>query len=146
MKTINKKCILNCVGICLLACVLLLAACASTRNESIATLHNSRNSLDWDGVYSGIIPSASGSGIQVRIVLNLNYTFELRYFYIDRSESDMIINGTFNWNDAGSIITLNTDRAPPHYQVGENFLRQLDLQGRVISGSLAENYILRKEL
>jgi len=133
----------------LLCFVIMTAACTSTGTsteyEYIATLHNSRLSLDWGGAYSGIIPSASGSGIHVRIILNYDYTFELQYNYIDRNGISLIINGTFIWNDAGSVITLDTDVIPPHYQVGEHFLRQLDMQGRAITGVLAENYILRKE-
>jgi uncharacterized lipoprotein NlpE involved in copper resistance len=133
MKTINKKCIFNCVGICLLACVLLLSACASIRSNQ-----------EWSGTYSGTIPSASGSGIQVRMILNPNNTFELHYTYIDRSDNDFVVRGSFTWNSAGNTITLNTDRVPPHYQVGQNYLRQLDLQGRPITGNLSENYVLRK--
>ena len=131
-------------GICLLLLILLMTACATTNSATNATPHNSRDSLDWDGVYFGVIPSASGSGIQVLIVLNRDYSFSLQYHYIDRDGSDLVVTGTFRWNEAGSIITLDTNIVPPYYQVGENFLRQLDVRGRVITGNLAENYILQK--
>jgi len=111
--------------------------------------HNSRNSLTWWGVYEGIVPSASCCGINVRITLNRDYTFELRYEYLG-ADAVFTVTGTFRWDDAGRNITLEKDglplRYPPFYQVGENFLRQLDMQGNPVVGTLADFYILQKTI
>jgi len=120
------------------------ATCFRDAFRATCALDNSRSKLDWDGVYTGIIPSASGSGIQVRIVLNKDNSFVMQYYYIDRDGADFTQSGTFSWNEDGSVITLDTESIPPYYQVGENFLRQLDLQGNIITGNLAENYVLGK--
>jgi len=125
----------------LLLYALAMGACASS--ASVAT-HNSRNSLDWTGTYSGLIPSASGSGIEVRLTLNTNSTYVLNYHYVGRADPDFSSTGSFTWNNAGSIITLDSITGPQQYQVGENMLRQLDMQGKVITGNLADMYILRK--
>ena len=144
-----------------LACLPMLFAlgCAHTNNYAPALddaayfggpfYHNSRNSLTWWGVYEGIIPSASGSGIKVRITLNRDYTFALSYEYLGRDNGVFSADGTFRWDDAGRNIKLeglgdSPFRYPPHYRVGEMFLRQLDMDGNPIVGELAENYILRK--
>ena len=135
MKHIYKQCL----GV-LLACTLVMGACASG-----ASAHNSRNSLDWAGTYAGHTPSASGMGIEVRLTLNEDGAYALHYHYVGQAEPDFMFTGNFTWDDAGSVITLDFDSGPCYYQVGENMLRQLDLNGRVITGNLAEMYVLRKE-
>ena len=151
MKT-PKTAYLTLVAILL---TLILGSCvhsnryAPAHDITIETYHNSRNSLTWWGVYEGIIPSASGSGINVRITLNRDYTFELSYEYIGRDDSVSTASGTFRWDDAGRTITLQGRDGfpfhyPAHYQVGEMFLRQLDMDGNPIEGQLAKHYILQK--
>ena len=136
-----------------LAAVLLafgIGACASGGGAVPAEgpfYHNSRNSLDWWGVYEGTVPAASGAGIDVRLTLNRDYTFVLRYDYAGRDGS-ATVSGTFRWDDAGRAVTLEGPDGlpfgyPPFYQVGEGFLRQLDLEGNPVTGALEEHYILR---
>jgi len=138
-----------------------LGACASnqatqavegTAADEVITetfYHNSRNSLTWWGVYEGIIPSASGQGIKTRITLNRDYTFELWYEYLGTVASRtggnvFTTTGTFQWDDTGSKIMLEGRNCPPFYQVGEHFLRQLDIYGNIIVGGLGDHYILQK--
>jgi uncharacterized lipoprotein NlpE involved in copper resistance len=121
-----------------------LSSCLS--NKGVDKDHNARNSLDWYGVYTGTIPSASGPGIDVRLKLNKDQSFELNYKYLDRPGSPVDWAGTFQWDDTGSIITLSVKDVPPYYKVGENKLIQLDMSGKRISGKLADNYVLKKEL
>jgi uncharacterized lipoprotein NlpE involved in copper resistance len=121
-----------------------LGSCLS--NKMIDKDHNARNSLDWDGVYTGTIPSASGPGIDVRLKLNNNQSFELSYKYVDKPGGPVNWTGSFKWDDEGSIITLDIKDVPPYYIVGENKLIQLDMNGKKISGKLADSYVLKKEL
>jgi uncharacterized lipoprotein NlpE involved in copper resistance len=108
--------------------------------------HGSRNSLNWDGVYAGTIPSASGSGIEVTITLRQDSTYVLRYHYVGRQGSgDFTTAGTFEWDEAGGVITLDARDIPPHYRVGENRLIQLDMAGQPITGMLADDYVLEKQ-
>jgi len=107
--------------------------------------HNSRIAVDWAGTYSGTLPAADGPGIIVEITLDWDETFEVSYQYLSHPEDVFAFNGRFSWDDAGRTITLDTDRIPNHYQVGENILFQLDLEGNRITGELAEMYILTKE-
>jgi len=121
-----------------------LGSCLS--NRGLNDTHNSRNSLDWQGVYTGTIPSASGSGIDVRLKLNADQSFELRYEYIGRSDGAYNLTGSFQWDKKGNIVILKTDDVPPYYKVAENMLLQLDMKGNPISGNTALDYILKKEL
>ena len=129
---------------------------------------NAFSSLDWAGIYRGVIPSAAGMGILVQ--LELDYTpdegsFVLRAQYLtDDGDVDDIaaawdleewgdevatFEGSLSWPEFGNRNVIELGGAaergwPPFYHVGESFLRQLDLSGGTITGELAESYILTK--
>ena len=126
------------------ALMLVMTACASTR--AIDAAHNSRNSLNWEGEYYGVIPAADGPGIEVTIVLRSDLTFTAQYVYIDREDSEFSEAGSFVWDKAGRKITLGTEAIPSQYQVGEGQLIQLDMDGKPITGILANNYVLRQRM
>jgi uncharacterized lipoprotein NlpE involved in copper resistance len=119
-----------------------LSSCLPKRG--IVDTHNSKISLDWEGVYTGTIPSASGPGIDVRLKLNMDQSFELTYEYLDRDNEPFNWTGSFQWDDTGNIITLGIEDVPSYYKVAENKLIQLDMEGEPISGELADNYELKK--
>jgi uncharacterized lipoprotein NlpE involved in copper resistance len=134
------------IGLFLLMTIIVilgLSSCLS--NKGSADTHTSKLSLNWDGVYTGIIPSASGNGIDVRLKLNLDQTFELSYKYLDKPDGQFNWKGSFQWDKSECVITLDIADAPPHYKVAENKLIQLDMKGKPISGKLADNYMLWKE-
>jgi uncharacterized lipoprotein NlpE involved in copper resistance len=97
---------------------------ATAVGDTISTdMHNSQNSLDWQGTYKGILPCADCKGVQS--------VFEEK--------------GTFTWNESGSIISLKDLKENSNqYKVGENTLTQLDLEGKVILGETASMYVLKK--
>jgi uncharacterized lipoprotein NlpE involved in copper resistance len=102
-------------------------------------------SLDWNGTYKGMIPCADCEGIETWLTLNLDKTYLLKTKYKGKSESVQENSGKFNWNSAGSIITLGgVVNAPNQYLVGEGKLFQLDMSGKRITGNLSGNYELTK--
>jgi len=107
-------------------------------------IHNSRISLDWNGVYTGTIPAADGPGINVRMQLNVDNTYELTYDYVDRPDSEFTNTGSFRWDDTGNVIILDVTNAPSHYKVAQNKLIQMDMEGNPITGDLADYYVLTK--
>jgi copper homeostasis protein (lipoprotein) len=121
-----------------------LHSCSSSQTSS----HNSQNSLDWKGVYSGITPCADCEGILTRLTLGDNNTYTLQRRYLGKSEEVLAASGSFEWNKEGNRVTLKNvadGTAPVFYQVGENRLTQLDLDGNAITGQLAGMYVLSKE-
>lgn len=112
--------------------------------EKVDKEHNAQNSLDVDGTYAGIIPSASGEGIDVVIALSGD-TYTKKITYIGKKNSTTETKGNFSWDESGSIITLKGEDVPNQYFVGENVLIQLDIEGKRITGELADNYKLTKE-
>lgn len=107
--------------------------------------HNSRNSLDWNGVYEGTLPCADCEGIETSITLMDELTFTRSRIYLEKDDQIYSDQGKFTWDDQGSVITLTAeDGSTQSYQVGENVLFYLDRDGNRIEGELAERYRLEK--
>jgi copper homeostasis protein (lipoprotein) len=112
-------------------------------NQSMAS--NSKNSLDWKGVYKGITPCADCEGIETSITLKSDETYKRSIKYLGKEDNYFFDEGIFVWNEAGSKVTLEAkDGNTQQYQVGENVLFHLDQDGNRITGDLAENYKLAK--
>ena len=115
--------------------------------QKIVIGDNSANALDWPGVYSGLLPCADCEGLLTTITLNKDKTFKRVTTYKGKDSLPFEESGKFNWDNTGSIIMLQgITNAPSYYQVGENQLVQLDMQGKKIDGKLADLYILKKTI
>jgi len=115
------------------------------QDNNIVTVHNSMNSLDWAGTYTGIIPCADCEGISVSITLNLDETYQVSYLYLGKGDNIPVsFSGKFSWDEAGGTITLDSEEIPSRYKVGENRLIQLDMEGNLITGEFADKYVLEK--
>lgn len=107
--------------------------------------HNSRNALDWEGAYSGVLPCADCEGIDTTINLHMDGTFERAVRYLGKESATRTDTGTFSWDATGTRISLNSDtQEVMNIQVGENRLFHLDQDGRRIEGALSAHYILHK--
>ncbi len=115
--------------------------------DTINTGDNSETSLDWDGVYVGTTPCANCEGIETELTLGKDKTFVLKTKYIGKgAEKINTEKGTCSWDESGSVIVLNgLEHKPNQYKVGENHLVQMDMQGKIVEGSLASKYILQKK-
>ena len=109
--------------------------------------HNAKNSLDYIGMYQGVVPCADCEGIETTLVLADESSYVLKTKYLGKK--DIKINeqkGTYAWNEMGNTVILaGIENAPSNYFVGENFLVQLDIEGNKITGDLADKYILQKQ-
>ncbi len=122
-------------------------ACNSLK-KSVDTEHSNNISLDWQGVYTGVLPCADCEGIQTVIHLDSNSNYQLETTYLDKPDKTETKKGTFSWDKDGGKITLDNlskTSYPVYYAVGENNLVQLDLKGNPITSELASKYILQKE-
>lgn len=116
-----------------------------TETTIISDGHNARNSLDYWGTYRGTVPCADCEGIQMKLTLKEDGSYELLSIYLGRpSKREVEARGTFTWNDAGDTITLSGIDAPNQFFVGENMLIILDKEGNRVTGELAGRYILKK--
>lgn len=120
------------------------AAQAST--NSVDAAHNAQNSLDWAGIYQGTLPCADCGGIETELTINSDGTYKLTEQYLDKEGEPFVSEGTFAWDETGSIVTLQSgDQTGRQYLVGENTLTHLDMHGQQIDGELAEFYVLSKQ-
>lgn len=139
-----------------LALALSFTACKTEKKEMVSEQttttqtfngqdgHTTQNSVDWDGTYQGVIPCADCPGIKVTIVLNSDGTFQREDVYIDKQDSTIKETGTFKWDKTGTIVTLQGKDQTSQFKVQEGNIVMLDTDGNIISGPLAENYILKK--
>jgi len=129
----------------LLAAIAMLGLGSCLSSRGIDNPNNAKNSIDWDGVYEGTIPTASGSGINVSMELNKDQTFEMSYEYIGKDQEPTLWKGNFKWDDTGNIVILDIkDSVPIYYKAVEHRLIQLDMKGKEIKGALADDYVLNK--
>lgn len=109
-------------------------------------IHNSRNSLDWAGTYSGTVPCADCPGIDIILTLNENSSYSMSITYQDR-KGGMQYSGDFTWDDEGSKVDLqnvNEGGAFQHFFVQENGLLLLTPSGEIVSGESEDKYVLPK--
>jgi heat shock protein HslJ len=125
-----------------------LISCNSSGNKNNRTnnsnIENSRDSIDWEGIYQGIIPCADCKGIKTQITLNKDLTYLIETKYLGKEDTIIKISGNFFWDENGGIITLDNSNKQ-NYLVSKNLLFHLDKNKNNISGNLSEKYILRKE-
>ncbi len=109
--------------------------------------HTSKTSLDWAGVYEGTTPCADCDGILTTVELKTDKTFEMSQSYLGKpdGENKFKQSGNFSWDEDGSNVILETSGLVIRFQVGENELTMLDMSGNVVSGALANFYVLKKK-
>jgi heat shock protein HslJ len=136
-----------------LAFVLAFTSCKTTRQAAtpkgptnIIVGENSQTSLDWAGDYTGTLPCADCEGILTTITLNKDLTYKRATTYLGKTVTPFIETGKFTWEKGGSSIALTNTAAssPNRYLVHENKLVQLDMEGKVFTGKLADLYLLHK--
>lgn len=117
-------------------------------DPTIVDSHNSKNSLDWAGVYEGTTPCADCSGIETILELKSDETFKLSQTYLNKTEDEKVFTqeGNFIWNQDGTEIRLQIVSGSFQFKVGENQVWMLDEKGNVIEGDLADFYILKKKV
>ena len=149
MKRINLKLIVFTILLSVL-----VTFCTSKKNEENSSFtleqefineHNSENSLDWHGVYEGLLPCADCEGIKTLITLNEDNTFTILEIYLKQQKEYISEHsGMIEWDKTGSIINLKSEEEKRMYFVGENQLFHLDVNGEKIKGALEDMYILKK--
>lgn len=132
-----------------------LAACGNSpkTNQTSATdcavsevvnKHNSKALPGYEGTYKGILPAADCPGIETTLTLNSNKTYILHSVYIDK-DSSFDEKGTYTFED--NLLTLQESNGDIfYYRVEENKIRLLTDDKQEVKGSLADHYILNKEI
>ncbi|QER39136.1 copper resistance protein NlpE [Acinetobacter suaedae] len=120
---------------------------AASEAIAVDNAHTAENSLDWNGTYKGILPCADCEGIETELELNSDKTYELKETYLGKGDGKPFESkGNFTFNSANtSIIELDQAGDGRKYFVAEGYLKALDIEGKEITGDLADKYELKKE-
>jgi uncharacterized lipoprotein NlpE involved in copper resistance/heat shock protein HslJ len=112
-----------------------------TMTTNVIDSHTSQNSLDWPGVYEGVLPCADCTGIRTRLTLNHNGTYERVTQYLGRQATPETVSGLFIWHANGNAITLDERGNGQQFLVGEGRLLLLSRTGEP-EGSTVPNAVL----
>ena len=133
------------LGLALLTTVSCTTTQQVNKESKVPDIHNSQNSLSYDGIYRGILPCADCEGIKTTLYIMRDNTFKLVSEYLGKESNLFESKGTFTWDKTGSVIILKEqDGTTTQYKVGEDVLTMLDQDGKAVTGALAKNYILTK--
>ena len=80
----------------------LLAGSASGRAAALPD--GSATSLDWEGVYRGVVPCADCEGIATTVTLRRDGSYHLEAVYQGRSVAAFEQQGKFGWDPTGGVI------------------------------------------
>lgn len=140
----------------LLAAALSLAVCcgkAPKRGDKTAAKnatavpdgHNAESSLDYEGTYTGTLPAADCPGIQMRLTLLTDGTYDLHAKYIDR-DTEFDEKGAYAVRENLLTLTPADGERIQYFKVEENRLRLLDADKQPVEGALSEYYVLNKTI
>lgn len=119
--------------------------------------HNARNSLDYTGVYTGVIPWEDGikwvetfaersSATALGVVdIRRDNVCVIKTKRAGSDETIWEMFAAYEWNDAGNVITVEMLPVPVSFFVGEGYLILLEKEDDTITGDIADRYILKKE-
>lgn len=106
---------------------------------------SSRTSVDWVGVYEGIIPCADCEGIRTVVVLTEEGFYKISQEYLGKSSKKFENHGPFMWDTQGSQLLLRGVKGGDIWlRIGENKVDILDKEKNLIL-SLSEKYVLQKK-
>lgn len=104
-------------------------------------------SIDVDGTYKGILPCADCEGIETVLELKAadkSYTLTTKYLGKGDGKPGSV-KGNWDWK-TGNIIELQGESfGPDQYFVSEGKIIQLDMEGKRITGAMADRYELAKQ-
>ncbi len=103
--------------------------------------HNARASLDWNGVYSGIVPCEDCSGTKLWLELKANGQYSMSRSYIDKMSITVMEEGSLVWNTKGNTINVDDYR----FFVAENKLFLVDQSGERVLDKNGNSYVLSKD-
>lgn len=155
-QVVVNKAYLKVAPLALFCGLLMLQACSPATESPAVAPHaatgtiplgdTSRNALDWDGIYQGVLPCASCEGIETQLELKRDGSYKLISVYLGKEADNRFEQtGQFHWDEQGRTIQLdNAGGEPIYFRVEENGVRQLDMSRELITGPLADHYRLAK--
>lgn len=129
-----------------------LAACNSASNSSAATDSSSKTETSQtqnSENYTGTLPCADCEGIDVSLQLNKDETYTMNSAYkgsrVDSNHNSFKDTGTWSLHGTDTIYLTAKNNSITKYVKTDTTLTQLDGDGNIITGPLAEMFVLHKK-
>ena len=100
--------------------------------------------LSWVGHYDGMLPCGDCEGIRTLLSLYENHTYILSMKREGSNSLPSIMRGSFSWNADHTVVQLDQNAQNRRYQVLGGSARLLNKDGSLITGVLADRYILKQ--
>ena len=100
--------------------------------------------LSWVGHYDGMLPCGDCEGIRTLLSLYENHTYILSMKREGSNSLPSIMRGAFSWNADHTVVQLDQNAQNRRYQVLGGSARLLNKDGSLITGVLADRYILKQ--
>ena len=129
----------------LVVLLMLMGAALGSCKSKQAVRSAAESSPAWAGTYSGVLPCASCPGIVTILQLNGDLTYRLETTYLEEENGSFSDSGSFHWNEPGRVLTLDSPdntEAPSMYALADGRVIQLDMEGMMVTGQLADKYVL----
>jgi len=97
--------------------------------------------LKPDVVYYGVLPCADCPGIETTVTIHDGDRYTLTTRYQVGGDIPVDENGRFTRHEDSNRIVLDNGQ---QFKLGHNTLLHLDQEGGVITGALAEHYVLQR--
>ncbi len=141
-----------------LSVLLMVVSCKTNKKNQTKTevkqevkqeLKNNKN-IDFIGVYKGVLPCASCSGIETKLIVNEDLTYELHQKYLEERETPVnVVKGKIILFEAKEpsekVNRFMLNNEPKLEFVIEGKILSILSDGQKIKGELAENYKLVKQ-
>ncbi|WP_392559685.1 copper resistance protein NlpE [Orbus mooreae] len=117
---------------------------SAAQPQAVVDSSTARNSLDWAGVYEGVLPCADCEGIKTTLILNSDNSFKLEQVYQKGKNTFMpqATEGQIEWNKSKPLIYLKEGDETRTFFIGEGYVTAYDMEGQPIQSSL--NYTLKQ--
>ncbi|MCO6485845.1 MAG: copper resistance protein NlpE N-terminal domain-containing protein [Saprospiraceae bacterium] len=111
--------------------------------ENPPDMHDAAISLDYTGIYKGVLPGVDGVDQEVELELTWEMNFTLKT--PGSGSAEKARTGFYSFQKHGAIITLIGVDPPHRFFVGENYLVPLDAAGHTPAGGRDARHALKKQ-
>lgn len=117
-----------------------------TSKDSAIDKHVANNSLDWQGVYTGILPCKDCKGIQTLLILKNDLSYKLQSKHISNSYKINYKSGKFNWCNNEMSIEIKDSLNPLYFWITENLIIKSKSCKDIPSDDTNDSLVLKKDL
>jgi uncharacterized lipoprotein NlpE involved in copper resistance len=125
-----------------------IGAQAWAETEHAGHAKNEDRSAEWHGVYYGLGPCDDCLGLKMTLSLNQKQNYLIVLQYARPGSREIYEKGKYLWDDTSRSVELTPRKGkgiPRKYLIqDENALVELDENGKPLTGSDPERYILRR--